>query len=338
MHNFEYAEPKTEAAALSLLGERPGEVEVLAGGTDLMGLLKKMVLAPRRVVNIMNIPSLRGIAVEPDGGLRIGAATSLGELLDHPAIAAYPALRQAAAGVNSMQLQAQGTVGGELCQRGRCWYFRSGRGYLADGGRLVVEGDNRHHAIFDNRGPAKFVSGARTAPAAIVLDAQFRVIGPRPGEERLIPAMEFFRTPRHEGQRETVLAANQLLTHIVLPPADGRVSATYEVRQSVGPDYPLASAATGLHVEGGRIRAGRVVLGLCAPRPWISRAAEQVLLGAAPGEAIAAAAGEAAVREAAPLSGNGYKVQLAKVAVKRAVLRALRLESSFEPAPAPAVA
>lgn len=335
MHNFEYAEPTTEAAALALLSERVGDVEILAGGTDLVGLLKKMVLAPRRVVNIMSIRSLRGVDVQDDGSVAIGAATPLRDVLAHPVVAAYPALRQSLAGINSMQLQAQGTLGGELCQRARCWYFRSGRGYFADGGRLVVAGDNRYHAIFDNRGPAKFVSGARTAPAAIVLDAKFRVVGPRPGEERLISAAEFFRTPRHEGQRETVLAPNQLLTHVILPPVDGRMSAAYEVRQSVGPDYPLASAAVSLGVESGVIRGARVAIGLCAPRPWISRPAEQALLGRPANEAAAEFAAEAAVAEAAPLSRNGYKVQLARVAVKRAIRRALRIESHFA---SPAVA
>ena len=140
-----------------------------------------------------------------------------------------------------------------------------------------------------------------------------------------LPMEDFYRVPRHDGQRETTLLPNQLLTHFILPAADGRSSATYEVRQSEGPDFPLAAAAASLRLEGGVVREARIVLGQVAPTPWISQAAAALLIGRGIDADVAEAAGEAAVARATPLSHNGYKVHLAKVAVKRAILMAAGL-------------
>jgi xanthine dehydrogenase YagS FAD-binding subunit len=138
---------------------------------------------------------------------------------------------------------------------------------------------------------------------------------------------DLFRTPRHEGERENTLLPGQLLTHILLPPADGVASATYEVRHGSGPDYPLAAAAAALKIEAGTIRDATIVLGHVAPTPWISQEAADVLRGWSVDEQLAEAAGAAAVARAMPLSNNAYKVQLAKTAVKRAILRAAGLET-----------
>ena len=132
--------------------------------------------------------------------MAIGAATPWIDLLEHPAIAAYPAFAQALAGMNAMQLQSQATLGGDLCARPRCWYYRQGRGYFADDGRLVAAGDNRYHAIFDNAGPAKFISGSRTAASLIALDAVVRIATPSDEGERFVEIADFFHTPRNEAQ------------------------------------------------------------------------------------------------------------------------------------------
>lgn len=327
MKAFEYAAPRAEDEVLELLSDRTGEVEILAGGSDLVPLLKKMVVAPERVVNIMRIKSLQQIEPQSAGGLKIGAAVTLDELLASPSMLDYPAVSQAIEGISSMQLRCQGTIGGEICQRPRCWFFRSGKGLLADGGKLAAEGDNRFHAIFDNAGPAKFVNSSRLAPALIALGAQLRILGPKAEDERLLPLAEFFRVPRHEGQRENVLGPNQFVTHILLPPAEDLAGATYEVRHGEGPDYPLAAAAAVLRLAGSVVREARIVLGQAAPTPWISEEAAHSLIGLPVTEATAEAAGQAAVSRATPLSQNGYKVQLAKVAVKRAVLRAAGLQT-----------
>jgi xanthine dehydrogenase YagS FAD-binding subunit len=323
MKAFEYAAPRSEAEALELLYAAPGRSEILAGGTDLVALMKSMVLRPERVVNIMEIPSLKGIEQRADGSVVIGASETLDEVLASHYLTDYRAVTDAILGINSMQLQCQGTIGGEICQRARCWFFRNGHGLLA-GSELAESGDNRDHAILGNLGTAKFVCGSRIAPALIALGATLRIVGPREQDEQLLAAEEFFQVPQNDKDRETILQPKQLLTHIILPPATA-TSATYEVRPSVGPDYPLAAAAAALTVRKGVVVAARVVLGQVAPIPWLSREAEGVLLGAAVEETRAAAAGAAAVSGAMPMSGNAHKIQLTQVAVKRAVMLAAGL-------------
>jgi len=326
MKAFSFASPRREAEVLQLLDGQWNQTEILAGGTDLVGRLKSMVATPDLVINIMEVDSLRGVSADSTGVV-IGAVTSLDDLLECPELEPYAAVKQAIRGINSAQLQAQGTVGGELCQRPRCWYYRNGHGLLAEDGRLVARGENRYHAIFGNGGPAKFVSASRLAPALIALGAQVRIAGPGPDDESVMPLEFFFQTPRGAAQRETVLERNQLVTHILLPPADGVANATYEVRQGAGPDYPLASAAAALRLSGGMVEDATIVMGHVAPVPWVSPDAARALVGRPVDEHTARLAGEAAVRRATPLSDNGYKVQLARVAVGRAVLLAAGLET-----------
>jgi xanthine dehydrogenase YagS FAD-binding subunit len=326
MKEFEYAAPRSETEVLELLSPEWGQTEILAGGTDLVGLMKKMIVTPSRVVNIKEVPSLRGIHCISDG-VRIGAATTLDDLLDSDLLEPYPAIKQVIRNISAIQFQSQGTLGGELLQRPQCWYFRSGHGLLAQGGQRVTEGDGRYHAIFGNTGPAKFVHASRLAPALIALGAVARIVGPKAGQERLLPIADLYRTPRDEGQRETVLAANQLLTHVLLPGTAGWTNAAYEVRHGEGPDYPLAAAAAALRVDGGIVRHARVVLGQVAPTPWVSREASRAIIGQHVDDLTAQAAGEAAVQSATPLKDNAYKVQLARVSVKRATLLAAGLET-----------
>lgn len=325
MKNFEYAAPRTEAEVLQLLSPEPGKVELLAGGTDLVGLLKAMIVTPERVVNIMEIPSLKEITELPDGSVSVGATVTLDQILAHPYLDQYPAIKQAIRGINSRQLQCQGTVGGEVCQRPQCWYYRSGRGLLAAD---APRGADRFHAILGNSGPAKFVHASRVAPALIALDARFRILGPASDQELFLNAEDFFRTPQREGQREHTLQPTQLLTHILLPPIDGRTCATYEVRHGEGPEYPLAAASAALQLDLlGTVRAAKIVLGQVAPTPWLSVEAARALAGQRVSPALAEMAGQAAVASATPLSENAYKIQLARVAVKRAVLLAAGLET-----------
>lgn len=327
MKNFEYAQPRSEAEALELLSPQVGQVELLAGGTDLVGLMKKMVVTPSRVVNISEIDSMGQIEPDASGGLQVGAAVHLDDFLDSPLTDPYPAVNQAIQGINSMQLQAQGTIGGELCRRPMCWYFRGGNGLLADQGRMVVEGDNRFHAILGNRGPAKFVNASRLAPALISLGAQVRIVGPKPDDQQIVPLQQLYRVPRHEGQRENTLLPNQLVTHILLPPAEGQLSAAYEVRHGEGPDQPLAAAAATMQMVGQIVHEATIVMGQVAPIPWVSHAAGQSLAGQPLTESNAEVAGVEAVAAATPLSGNQYKVQLAQVAVQRAILLAAGLDT-----------
>jgi xanthine dehydrogenase YagS FAD-binding subunit len=178
MQSFEYTAPTSVQEALGLLAPSWGNADILAGGTDLLSLMKQMIHTPRRVVSLKKIPALRGVA-KSGGGLRIGAMTTLNELLaDAEVRKQYPGLVQAAQGIRSPQMRSMGTVGGELLQRPRCWYFRNGFGLLAQdesGKALVPNGENEYHAILGNKGPAYFVSASSLAPALIALGAKVKI-------------------------------------------------------------------------------------------------------------------------------------------------------------------
>lgn len=324
MKPFAYAAPRTEGDCLTLLADAPSRTVVLAGGTDLVPLMQAFLVTPSRVVNIKEIGSLSGISADSQG-VTIGAATSLEEIADSALLAPYAAVVQAIAGINSHALQAQGTLGGELLQWPRCWYFRNGHGLTADAGRLVTQGDNRFHAILGNSGPAKFCSASRIAPALIALGAQVRIIGPGPDDEMVVPVENLYRVPRAAEQREVTLDPGQLVTHIQLPAADSLCSATYEVRHGEGPDDPLAAAAVALQMSGDVVADARIVLGHVAPMPWPVAEASRRLVGQRVTPELAESIAAVGLEQAAPLSGNEYKVQLAQVAVKRALLRAVEL-------------
>ncbi len=323
MQAFEYASPTTLKEALALLGERWGEADVLAGGTDLLSLMKDYVHTPRRVVNIKGIAELGGIR-KTAAGLRIGATVTLDELLSNPTVRAeYPSLWAAAEGVTSPQIRNMGTVGGDLCQRPRCWYFRLGYGLLAqkDGRSLVVNGENKYHAIFGG-GPAYFVSASSLGPALVALGARIKLASASGTRE--LSAAEFFVIPKSDSEREIALRPNEILTEVVVPPAAGVRNATYEVRHKEALDWPLATASVALRMKGTTVESARVVMGHVAPIPWQAKEAEQFLAGKAVTEEVAEQAGKAAVSGAKPLSQNAYKVRLAQVAVKRALLAAAR--------------
>jgi len=332
MRAFEYASATTKEQAVQLLGNSWDDAAVLAGGTDLISLMKDDVVHPKRLVNIKEIKDLQGIRLaqplrsKPGKVLTIGTLTTVQELIDDSQIkSGYRALVQAAEGITSPQIRAMGTVGGELCQRPRCWYYRAGYGLMAKetgGEPLVPGGDNRYHAILGNDGPAYFVSPSSLAPALIAYDAKLVVFGPKGARD--VSAEQFFVIPKSEDDREHDLRPNEIVTLIMLPVAAGMRAATYEVRQKDALDWPLAAASVVLQMNGDKVSAARVVLGHVAPTPWRSPEAEAALVGKTINEATAQAAGEAAVSKAKALSSNGYKIQLARVAVKRAILDAAR--------------
>jgi xanthine dehydrogenase YagS FAD-binding subunit len=323
MRPFEYVSPANTKQAASLLAATWGQTEILAGGTDLLALMKEDVVAPKRLVNIKEIAELHGVTANAQG-LRIGALTTLGELVaDAKVHAKYPALAEAIQEAASPQIRNMATIGGNLCQRPRCWYFRSGLGLLPkdESGRdLVGDGDNRYHAILGNDGPAKFISPSTIVPALIAYGASIRLEGPKGRRE--LSLQKFYVNPKNEDEREHDLKPNEVLTEIIVPPADGWKVAHYEVRQKAAFDWPLAVAAVALKLDGSNVQAARVVLGYVAPTPWLSPEAESALKGQSISEETAQKAAAAALSSAKPLSGNAYKVQIARVAVKRAILKA----------------
>ena len=321
MQAFEYASPSTLHEALALLGSQWGEADVLAGGTDQISLMKDFIHTPKRVVNIKGIKELGGIHHSAQG-LRIGATVTFDELAGNPAVRTeYPALHSAVMGVASPQIRNMGTAGGDLCQRPRCWYYRRGFGLLAmqDGKSLVPNGDNRYHAIFGG-GPAYFVSPSSLGPALIALGAKVKLVSA--SGQRVISAEKFFVSPQNESSRETALLPNEILTEIQVPPARGVKNATYEIRQKEALDWPLVTASVALQMQGSTVSKSFILLGHVAPTPWAAAKASQALDGKALTPETIQQAADAAGDGATPLSGNDYKVKLARVAVKRALLEA----------------
>jgi xanthine dehydrogenase YagS FAD-binding subunit len=323
MRPFDYVTPKTQAQALSLLGASWGNTEVLAGGTDLLALMKDDVVQPKRLVNIKQVQEFRGVNAGSQG-LRIGALATLGDLADNVSVRKdYPALADALDEAASPQIRNMATIGGNLCQRPRCWYFRNGFGLIPKdetGKDLVTDGENRYHAVLGNDGPAKFVSPSTIVPVLIAYGAKIRVVGPKGTRE--IPLEKFYVIPKAENEREHDLQPNEVVTGLVLPAAQGVKAAHYEIRQKAAFDWPLAVSAVALKMNGNSVSAARVVMGYVAPVPWPSPEAEQALAGQTISEETAAAAADAALKNARPLSHNAYKVRLARVSLKRAILKA----------------
>jgi len=324
MRAFEYASPANLDQALRLLGNAWDDAAPLAGGTDLLALMKDDIFSPRRLVNIKEIGPLRGIAVSKKG-LRIGALATIEELSSNPNVqSSYPVISHTANEIAGPQVRNMATIGGNLCQRPRCWYYRTGFGLLAKdekGTPLIPNGDNRYHAILGNSGPAYFVSPSTLAPLFVALGAVVKLAGP--AGKREVPLEKFYLIPKSETEREHDLKPNELVTEIVIPPLSGAKAATYEVRQKETMDWPLALAAVVLNMKDGKVKTARVVMGAVAPIPWRSTEAEESLIGKAVTEEVAQSAASAAVANAKSLGRNGYKIQLARVAVKRAIMTAV---------------
>ncbi len=326
MKSFSYATPKSVQQAVGLLGAGS---ELLAGGTDLLALMKDEVVTPKRLVNVKGVTGLDSITFNARTGLRIGALVRIADFADHADVRRhYPTLATVADDAASPQIRNLATLGGNLCQRPRCWYFRNGYGPLAldpkTGKSLVLEGDNRYHAILGNEGPAYFVSPSSIAPALIAAGAKVRLHGPQGDREDALS--NFYRIPKTENEREHDLRPNEMLTEIIVPPpAAGTRTAQYEIRQKAEFDWPLATASVALMMSGNNVRDARVVLGHVAPVPWLCRKEVAIkLIGKPVSEQTAEACAQAAVGGAKSLGKNAYKIRLAQVAVKRAILQAAR--------------
>ena len=325
MQAFEYVSPASKEQVATLLGDNAA---ILAGGTDLLALMKDYVVTPNRLVNIKQIDSLRGISYQAGNGLRIGALTTIGELAEaRNDLAAYSALIEAANEAASPQIRNLATLGGNLCQRPRCWYFRNGLGLFPkapNGKSMVLEGDNRYAAILGNDGPAYFVSPSTIAPVLIAYGAKIRLFSAKASGSgvREIPLEKFFVVPKSDNELEHDLKSGEMVIELAVPPPSQNLrSAVYEVRQKAAFDWPLAMAAAALEMDGTTVKSARIVLGQVAPVPWVSPEATQALVGNSITPETAMAAANAALAGAKPLSQNKYKITLAKVAVKRAILK-----------------
>ena len=320
MKAFSYVNPTSEKEAVAAL-KVDGIAMPIGGGQDLLARMKDYIDSPDRVVNVKGLDAT--VTSTPDGGLKIGSAVKIVDLSEHAQVTKlYPALVHAAGEVGTPQIRNQGTVGGNVNQRPRCWYYRNEEFVcFKKGGNQCFSpaGENQFHAILGG-GPSYIVHPSSLAVPSVAYGATFRLAGPK--GERMVAAADYFTLPRQSLRMENVLAPDELLTHVILPAPGAVKSGHYEVRYKESHDWPIAFATVLLTMNGANVQSARVVMGAVAPIPWRSPAAEQALAGKAINEETAAAAADAALKDARPLSQNAYKVDVAKVAVKRAILRA----------------
>ncbi|MFN2645598.1 MAG: xanthine dehydrogenase family protein subunit M, partial [Burkholderiales bacterium] len=291
----------------------------LAGGTDLLTLIKAEIAAPDELINVKPLLP-RGIEALP-AGLEIGALTTLAEVEAHPVVnQGYAALAQAISAAATPQIRNLATVGGNLLQRPRCWYYRNARidCWLKGGADCPAhEGENRNHALFGG-GPCYAVHPSDLAPALVAFDGALRVHG-RHGE-RAVELADFFALPSAERRRETTLAPDELILGLRLPPHPPETRSTYlKAMDRKTWSFALVGVACVVRLSGRKIAHARLVLSGVAPIPWRAEAAEHALLGGEASEDRFAAAAEAAVQGVAPLRHNAYKVPLTKALVRQAL-------------------
>jgi len=321
---FAYVNPTNEKEAVTAMKFVGGVSMPLAGGQDLLARLKDYVASPDRIVNVKGALDTT-VTSTPDGGLKIGAAMKIADLMENAQVQRlYPAVIAAAGDIGTPQIRNQGTVGGNVNQRPRCWYFRNEEFncYKKGGNRCFSPaGENQFHAIFGNNGPSHIVHPSSLAVPFVAYGAKFRLANA--SGEREVPASEYFTMPTLRNVlKENVLGDDELMTHVILPAPGNVKTGHYEVRYKASHDWPLAFTTVVLVMNGNTIQSARVVLGAVAPVPWRSEDAERALVGKPLNEQSATEAAEAAIRAAQPLNRNGYKVQIARTSVKRAILQA----------------
>jgi xanthine dehydrogenase YagS FAD-binding subunit len=317
IQSFSYVKAGSLDEAIEHL--RAEGARIHAGGTDLLGCLRDDVFEVDRVVSIAGLEPLKGVREVADGTLKIGALTPLAAVAaDARVRARYPALAQAAEAVGTPQLRNQGTLGGNVCQKPRCWYYRGPFPCRRKGGErcYAVSGNNEGHAIFGGAG-CHIVHPSDTAPVLSALGATAVVAGP--GGVRSVPLDDFFVPPRLDPTRETVLEAGEVVSELVLPPpGEGLRSSYRKVRGRRAWDFALAGVALALRVDSsGVVQEAGVVFSGVAPVPWRSRPVERVLTGERLTEDVVRLAGEVAVESAQPLRHNQYKVPLLRGIVER---------------------
>ncbi len=317
MKNFVYVYPKTMESIPKILKESNGKALLYAGGTDAIARIKEGIDKPSQLVNLKSLKTSNFIKEDTDG-LHIGALTRLVELINNVDAQKYTGLIQAAKSVGSIQLRNMGTVGGNLCQRPRCWYFRS-RHFpcLRKHGEIcyAVDGENKYHCILGG-GPCFIVHPSDLAPILISLNASVRISGLEGSKE--VKLQDFFVLPEKDPTRETILSDQEVLTEVVVPIKKVKsYFLKHKERKSL--DFALVSIAVAGNVEGGKLNNLRITLGGIAPIPWRAKKAEEMLAGRTASETLLEKAAEAELKDAVPLAQNKFKVYLARNLLKRAI-------------------
>ena len=332
MKAFEWASPASVEEAVSLLKTAPAAADVdeaarpLAGGQDLLTTMKDYLTRPVRVVNLKGIRGLDKVEGDGRKGLRVGALVTLAQVEDHPVIRRdFPGLAEAAHSVATQQIRNLGTVGGNLCQRPRCWYYRLEEAVcIKKGGSecFAATGENKYNAILGG-GPSWIVHPSDLAPVLLALGASVNVSG---ADGRRTVALDKFFTLPNEGsiRRENVLKNDEIITEVVVPASPFAARSTYlKFKERESLDFALSSVAAAVELGSDRrVRQARIVLGGVAPVPWRVPKAEEFLKGKALDAEVLAGAARLALEGAEPLSKNAYKIPLTQTLVRRALAKA----------------
>lgn len=320
INNFAYRKSDSLLEAVKALSAEGARLH--AGGTDLLGCFRDGIFQAETIVSISGLKRLKSINSSSNGGLTIGALTSLADITADADVAKkYPVLAQAAASVGSPQIREQGTLGGNLCQKPRCWYYRGDLQCRKKGGDTcyAMGGENQYHAIFGG-GPCFFVHPSDTAVALAALEAQIAIVGGT-STARTVNIGDFFVSPRKMVEKENILLSNEIVRDILLPPAGGNTRSSYrKVRARGAWDFALASVAVVLEFAGDNVRNARIALGGVAGHPWRVEAAEKKLQGQKLDVKTVFEAADAAVEGATPLRDNRYKIEIVKGIVKESLL------------------
>jgi len=328
MKAFEWTNPTDVNQAVKLLSPNGGDIDdaprPIAGGQDLLTTMKDYTTRPTRLVNLKNIKGLNRLSLDAKG-LTIGALITLTELEEHQGVRKQiPGLAQAAHSIATPQIRNLGTVGGNLCQRPRCWYFRLEEvNCLKKGGSecYAATGENKYNAIFGG-GPSYIVHPSDLAPMFMALGAKITVVGPT--GKRVIPIEQFFTLPSEGNiRRENVLKNDELITEIYVPQSGFSGHSTYlKFKERDSLDFAMASVAAAVQLSGNTVKEARIVLGGVAPIPWRVPAAEKYLSGKALTKEVMNETAQLALADAKPLEKNAYKVPLAQTLVRRALATA----------------
>jgi xanthine dehydrogenase YagS FAD-binding subunit len=328
MNSFDLHNPVSVKEAIGLLDAQDTmgkRVKVMAGGQDLLTELKERLVEPESVVNLKRIPGLDKLTYDPRKGLEIGALVKVSDVADSADVRRhFPALAHAAESIASPQIRHIGTMGGNLCQRPRCWYYRNENIVcLKKGGDrcYAVAGENKYNAILGG-GPSFIVHPSDTATALVALNASVTIAGPT--GTRVVPLEQFFILPSKNVRRENILKPNEIVTAIQVPatPLAGH-SVYLKFREKMSMDWAMSACAVALNISGGKVVDARIVLGGVAPIPWRAPKAEALLKGKAVTPEVLHAVADMALQGAVALAQNGYKIPLTKTLVRRAIQQAV---------------
>jgi xanthine dehydrogenase YagS FAD-binding subunit len=321
MKNFKIAQPQSAEQVLALLSKGGEKVSLMAGGTDLLTEIKEGVVEPDLVIDLAAIKELAFIRKSGDG-MHIGAMTTVADLASDPAIRAdYPGLHEAALSVATPQLRNIGTVGGNLCQRPRCWYYRDAKFFCRKKGGsqcFASRGRNKYHAILGG-GICHIVFPSDLAPMFIALDAEAVIVSP--GGEKTLPLSDFYALPSKNVRRENNLNPNEFLREVRIPPAKKGEKSTYlKFKERETWDFALASAAVKATVAGSGFSSAKIVLGGVAPIPWRLEKVELAVMRKKLNERLIKEAAGVALQEARPMEENVYKIALVETLLVRSLL------------------